>query len=111
MHNIASPTIAKTLVGNSGINIYEQQDQITDQLLSTIGPDNLDVNKLCNDAQWLFKELVALNLITMQQAQQLIPSVDYVVKGQVSDGFIQVMEILKEIENKKQVEVSQEKTR
>ena len=57
MHNIAAPGIAKALVGNEGKNPFEPQEVIAQEIITIVGPDSVEVSKLCTEANTLYMQL------------------------------------------------------
>lgn len=107
MHNIAAPGIAEALVGNEGKNPFESQKMVAQELLTIVGPDTIDVAKLCTEANALYVQLG--NLISPELLQSLVTKVNYTLKGQA--GLKEVYDMLEEIKLSQVQENEKGKTR
>ena len=107
MHNIAAPGIAKALVGNEGKNPFEPQEVIAQEIIMIVGPDSIEVSKLCTEANTLYMQLG--NLISPELLKSLVTKVNYTLKGQA--GLKEVYDMLEEIKKAQVQESKVEKTR
>lgn len=114
MSNIAASSFALSLVGcDSEKNPYNKEIDITGKLLE-INKDNIDMNKICNDSQGIFRSIVESEIVSLDRMKVIMEKVQYVVKGKTDGGFSEVIaeleQIKQEIQNNKDLEKSNAKT-
>lgn len=113
MHNIAASELALSLVGlDSEKNPYEQQMEITKKIFEI--NNDIDLNELCVDPDYLFKDMINKGIVTPDKMNSLMKKIYYVVNGRTDGGFADVIfeldQIKQEMESSKTLEATNTKT-